>query len=126
MAKDFPHLAQISLWPLILRHGHCISDTRFGDVSIALDDAKHSGGVWNPDDVVQKVREHDETSRKNRPPDQREEKLTHVFKVPLRRSKGQWANVVEIPDVQSTNAITYDRASDKVIFAKITLRIMLT
>ena len=117
MAKDFPHLVQIALWPLILRHGHCISDTRFGDVAIALDDAKHSGGVWNEDDIVQKVREHDAASRENRPADQREE-------ISLRRSKGKYANVVEIPDIQSTNAITYDRASDQVILAKLIWKFM--
>ena len=116
----FPNFLTVSLWALILRHGHCISDTRFGDVSIALDDAMHSGGVWSPDDIVERVTEHDDESRKNRPESQRAQKMTDVFKVDLKKSKGRYANVLEIPNIQATNAITYDRATDKVPSFKLT------
>ena len=112
----FPWFLQVSLWAYVLRHGHCISDTRFGDVSIALDDGMHSGGVWNEDDIVQKVTEHDEESRKNRPECTRDQKNTHIMKVSLRKSKGQNVKVLEIPDIQATNALTYDRATDSVHF----------
>ena len=114
MRKDYPHLVRIALWALILRHGHCISDTRFGDVTIALDDAKHKGGVWNEDQIVERVREHDEESRKNRPEHLQDKKNTHVFKVSLPRSKGTYANEFVIPNIQATNAVTYDRATDTV------------
>ena len=112
MAKLHPWLTQTSLWPLILRHGHCISDTRFGDVTIGLQEGEQNGGLWSGKDIVETVRAHDLASKANRPESTRNEKNTHVFEVHLPKKKGEKFSAVDIPNLQSTSAITYDRATN--------------
>ena len=112
--QKFENFDRVGLWPYILRHGHCEPDRRFSKVSMAIDEAQHAGGVWNEDELVKVVTEYDKASYAMMSPDEQKRTRTLVFKATLPSRKNSQYDWLNVPDIQSTNAITWDKATNQV------------
>ena len=81
---------------------------------MAIDEAQHAGGVWNEDELVKVVTEYDKVSYAMLSPDEQKRTRTLVFKAILPSQKSRQYDWLNVPDIQSTNAITWDKTTDTV------------
>ena len=114
--KPLKHMSTSSAWAYLSRHGKCWSDTRLGNTNIGMQEGIHDGGLWGLDDLLESVKKHDEASERIRKRDGVKIKSKAiVLKNNLAKKKPPKFKELIVPSVQSTNALTMDLRSKKVL-----------